>query len=206
MTLNIAMMTLSLTAALCFILTLRIWQQRRSGGSIAIAIAGLMASVTWWTIVYTIEVGAANLTIRGVANSAKFLGIVIVPVFWLTLSIYYTGRGNWLTRRNVLLLTLLPTLTTVLIWTNSLHQLMWSERQIQQLRDFTLLTSTPGIWFWVHSAYSYVLIMAGSYMLFRQFITAPRLYRRQLGHCLLLWRSQWSRMSSPFLVRGHAWT
>ncbi len=178
---NIAMMTLSLTAVLCFVLMVRVWQQRRTAGAIAIAIAALMASVTWWTIIYTLEIGAAGIAVKEIASSAKFLGIVTVPIFWFALAVYYTGRGAWLTRRNLLLLSALPTVTTILIWTNSLHGMMWSSRELLQLRDFTVLVGNSSTWFWVHSAYSYVLIMGGSYLLFRQFIAAPRLYRRQLG-------------------------
>ena len=179
---NVVMMALGVTAALSFILTLVAWRQRStSSSSVAGALAGLLLAVTWWTVLYTFEVGLTALGVKNLASQAKFLGVVTVPVAWFVFAAFYTGRATWVTRRSLVSLGILPALTTAFIWTNDAHHLMWASRDLATAGGVSVIRSIPAIWFWIHSAYSYVLIMAGSYLLFRQFIGSPALYRRQLS-------------------------
>ena len=176
----IIMIALGVAAALSFFLTVRAWHHRRTAGSTAQAMAALTAGVTWWVLCYALEIGLTDPAIKAIPSQGKFVGIVLVPLAWFAFSVYYTRRGSWLTRRTLLALGIVPALTTVIIWTNDLHHLMWYSRTLVDTGEFSVLTSEPAIWFWVHSAYSYILIMTGTYLLFRQFIHAPAAYRRQL--------------------------
>ena len=142
--------------------------------------AFMMLAITWWVVLYALEVGSPDPVFKVVANRAKFLGIVTVPVLWFVFSLYYTARGNWLSRRNLVLLFVFPALTTIVIGTNDLHHLMWSGAEIQYLDQIPMLDTHVAVWFWLHALYSYGLILAGDYFLLRQFIGSPRLYRRQL--------------------------
>ena len=39
----------------------------------------------------------------------------------------------------------------------------------------------PGLGFWLHAAYSYVLLLLDSLLLVRQYLHSPPAYRRQIG-------------------------
>lgn len=185
MSYNMVVIVLGLTAVLPAILAARAWNQRRSAGMVAVSMAVLMLAITAWVIIYLLEVGGSDPTLKIIAYQAKFLSIVSIPVIWFIFSLYYTGRGSWVTRRNVLLLSIIPTLTTILIWTNEAHHLMWGSRILGQQGELLVYTSESHIWFWVHAAYSYVMILSGDYLLLRQFAGSPGLYRRQLTALLV---------------------
>src|SRR5690606_13964169 len=76
---------------------------------------------------------------------------------------------------------IVPALTALFMWTNSLHWLVWESYAPETIGEITVIYSQTAIWFWVHSFYSYGLIVVGTALLVRQFIGAPRLYRRQLA-------------------------
>lgn len=175
------MIALGTAALLSGLLTIYSGYQRKTAGLTAASMMVMCAAVTGWIICYALEIAIVDPAVKDVFSRGKFLGIVVVPVAWFAFAVRYTGRDQWLTRRNILLLGIIPAITTAVIWTNEAHSLMWHTRTLVDAGEFAVLTSEPAIWFWVHSAYSYVLIMSGTYFLFRQFIHSPAVYRRQLS-------------------------
>ena len=180
MSFDFIMISLGISMILSITLIVRVWGQRPSSGQSATLIAALMVAVLWWTAWYVIEIVTSLDSLKYLGNSLKFVGVVFVPVIWLLFGLHYTGRSEWLAPNRILLLCLVPFVTLGLITTNNYHQLFWQNLGITNLGGFAVTSSIPGIWFWVHSAYSYALIMLASYFLFRQFVGSPGLYRRQL--------------------------
>jgi hypothetical protein len=92
----------------------------------------------------------------------------------------------WVVRHLVLLT--IPLLTLILALTNDLHHLLWSSVDLLAGVRFPALSVTYGPWFWVHAAFSYLLLLAGSLQLAQIIAVAPGIYRRQL---MLLLLSAW---------------
>ncbi|MBI5667302.1 MAG: PAS domain S-box protein [Chloroflexi bacterium] len=173
-------LALSLAAGLSMLVTVGAWRLRQTSGPVALSIAYMMVAITFWLLMYIVDVGAPTLALQYFGYRAKFLAIAAVPVFWFVFALHYTGRGSWLTRNRARLLIAVPVATMLIVGTNPAHHLMWDSHYLADGGGFPVILSASNIWFWVHSAYSYVLILAACYLLFRQFIGAPGLYRRQL--------------------------
>jgi PAS domain S-box-containing protein len=161
-------------------LAVRTWRQRSVSGAVADTITFLMLAVIWWIVDYTFEIVSTDPAQKAFWHRAKFLGIVTIPVVWFAFSALYTGRTRWVTKQRLALLAVIPTITTFLIWTNSTFHLVWATYGPESVGEFSVINSTTAIWFWVHSFYSYGLIVVGTALLVRQFAGSPRLYRRQL--------------------------
>lgn len=185
MPVSVVIVSLGITMIVSILLMVQVWKQREYSGTAAILIVALMTAVCWWTLVYAFELGTTDETTKLLFYRAKFLAIVYVPVIWVLFGFQYTGRTQWLLLPRVLMLSVVPTITTILIWTNDFHHLMWKHLGIITLGDLSVVDTNTSTWFWVHSLYSYVLIMTASYLLFRQFSGSPGVYRRQLGALLL---------------------
>lgn len=69
----------------------------------------------------------------------------------------------------------------VMVWTEGLRQYHWSDISIIDYAGFQVLTVAPGLGFWLHAAYSYVLLLLDSLLLVRQYLHSPPAYRRQIG-------------------------
>src|SRR5262249_31570656 len=112
--------------------------------------------------------------------NVEYFGMVTAPVAWLAFVLQYVDRGEWLTRRRWMLLGIIPLATVLLVWTNPAHGLMRHNATLGTVGSFSVITKTYGPWFWVHIAYSYLVIALGVWMLLRSFFKSGPLYRQQV--------------------------
>ena len=130
-----------------------------------------------WLLGYALEVGSADVPTKILWNSVQYVGIVVVPTAWLAFVLQYTGRGEWLKRRTLVLLSIVPFITLLLVFTNETHSLIW-ERVVPDT-DGPLLVRPHGVGFWIHTAYSYTLVLIAAFFLVEMLIRSRHLYRRQ---------------------------
>ncbi len=172
--------TLPLVAAVAVSATLALyaWHRRSAPGATYFIL--LMLAVSEWSLTYALELDSADLSAKIVFDALEFLGIVCIPAAWLALALCYTGREKWLSPRNLALLAVEPVITVLLVWTNGSHGLIWGDVGLDTSGTFINLSETPRVGFWVHTVYSYVLLLIGVFLLIQAFGRAPRLYRRQV--------------------------
>jgi PAS domain S-box-containing protein/putative nucleotidyltransferase with HDIG domain len=180
---NPYVLPLLVAAVISAALALFVWRRRLAPGATALTL--LMVAVAEWALGYALELGSADLSSQVFWAKVQYLGIVIVPVTWLALVLQYTKRERWLTPRNLALLTTVPLITLLLVWTNDVHGLIWSNISLDASGSFLVLDLTHGVGFWVHTAYSYLLLLLGTVMLIVALLRSPHLYRGQAGALLL---------------------
>lgn len=169
--------TLFLVAGFYALLGLHGWHRREI--PLGRVFAALMLAMAFWSLGYGFEIAAAARTLKIFWAKMQYAGIVAIPLLWLGFALEYTGRLAFLTRRNCLLLGAIPLVTLLLVWTNEFHRLIWKSLTVVQLGGLTLLEAAYGPMFWVHTAYSYILLLTGSALAVQGALRAPRLYRAQ---------------------------
>ncbi|MGD2249156.1 MAG: histidine kinase N-terminal 7TM domain-containing protein [Candidatus Methanofastidiosia archaeon] len=152
------------------------WRFRRSW---AIVGALLILASAEWTLGYALELGSGTLSLKIFWNKVQFIGIAIIPVSWLLYMLHYTGHEKWITRRTVTLLSIIPSITLLLVFTNEYHTLIWTSFFLDTEGPFPVLHQTHGIWFWFHIGYSYILIMCGFFPLVQMVLQEHLLFRWQ---------------------------
>ena len=140
--------------------------------------------VAFWTFVSILQLGATGPAALFWANAAYF-GIVLLPASWLVFALRYSGHGRWVSRRLLALLSIEPLATLVLAWTNPWHH--WFRRSVP-----VAPTWEPAPAFWVHAAYSYALVLAGTVLIARRAMAGPRLGRGQAGALLIAAVAPWA--------------
>ena len=149
----------------------------------------LMLAVSVWSLSYALELSGDDLSDKLFWSKVEYLGIATIPALWLAFALQYTGRERWLTRRNWLVLSVEPAVTLLLVWTNEFHGLIWQSTKLNAGGPFVDFKHGP--FFWVHVAYSYVLLALGTWLLAQAFIKSQRLYRRQVAILLLGLLAPW---------------
>ena len=180
---NPYMIPLITTAGISVALALFAWRRRPAPGLMPFIL--LTLSVAEWSLGYALELGSVDLAIKVFWSQVKYLGVVTVPVSWLTFALQYTGGGQWLKPRNLALLCIEPFVTLSLVWTNNFHHLIWSSIGMDTVGSFSVRVSTYGAWFWLHTVYSYILLLMGAFLLIKFIIRSPHLYREQVGAILI---------------------
>ncbi len=136
------------------------WLHRSSRGARAFTI--LLLLIAGWGLSYTFEMAGGNYQTQYEFLRMKSLFLALLPVAWLVFSVSFTGKVEQITRRNILLLSMIPLLTCLLIITNDYHNLVWQETWLVRERGLYTLDMDYGPWFIVHIIYSFMLIIVSA--------------------------------------------
>jgi PAS domain S-box-containing protein len=174
---------LLLGAASTALLALYTWRRKEATGSKTGVL--LMLACSEWILTYAFELEAVTPAAKIFWNKTIFLGVSAVPTLWFIFVVGFTGREHWLTRRNFVLLSIVPLTTLALVFTNDYHGLMWSEIIFSATFPIITLEKQFGPAYWCFIAYTYVLLLLSAYMLFQMLVRSNHLYRWQASALLL---------------------
>jgi PAS domain S-box-containing protein len=138
----------------------------------------LFASAVWLAS-NAMELVCPGLSAKIVWDKLQFTGICVVPTALLLYMLRFTGREGWITRRNLVLLGLVPALTLLLAVTNEAHSLIWSSYTLDTSGEIAIKVDVFGPWLWLFIAYSYVQISASILLLVQALVHSGQLYRWQ---------------------------
>ncbi len=153
------------------------WRHRETRGALALAVMSLF--IAEWAITYAFELMGADLATKVFWGKMEYLGIATISLSWIAFAAQYAGLNERLVRRGIALLTAIPIVTILLVFTTELHGLVWHEMHIDQGANFSVLGVSHGLWFWVHIAYSYLLLVLGTILILRSVRRKQGLYRGQ---------------------------
>ena len=72
------------------------WRRRQTPGATSFAL--MMAAVAVWCFGYALELWTTDLEVMLFWVKISYIGVVSAPVFWLTFSLEYSGREQWLSQ------------------------------------------------------------------------------------------------------------
>lgn len=109
----------------------------------------------------------------------NFIFISLTPVTWFCFSLCYCGFKRMLRPGIIWMYFLVPAVTIFLAMSGIKYSILWKNYALLQKGPFLLLNVQYGVWFWIHAAYSYGLVIAGSILIGRQFFMAGTMYSRR---------------------------
>jgi PAS domain S-box-containing protein len=155
------------------------WQWRRTPGAAIFALLVLM--IPGWLFSLGIAMVTSNMDAALWFNAPiRHTFIINVPVIFFIFVLHYTNRSTWLAPKWIALFYLVPVLSMILLWTNPWHHLFFSSYVHYREHGLTLIDEyTPGIWYFVHSAYSYGLLLVVMAILLARAVQSSGPYRGQ---------------------------
>ncbi len=172
-----------MTALLAGVIIVYLWQRRGQRGAIALMVLALSASV--WSLGYALEIAGTDLQTKLLWGKIQYLGITVVPLAWLVFALRYTRRDQWLTRRTLAGLAILPLVTLFLALTTERHGLIWSDFQLDASGPFLALELEHGPMFWVYWGFSQLLVFIGTFLMLQALRRQRDLFRGQATIILL---------------------
>ncbi|RXK47404.1 sensor histidine kinase [Halorientalis pallida] len=158
---------------------------RRCSGPGVRALRLLLCSIALWAGGSALALLAPDRAAWITFEQVAWIGRIGVPVAWALFALQYTGYGDRVTRRSVVLLALPAAVMLALVWTNPLHELVWSEVRMVYTQGVAVGVQALGPAFWAFLAYAYTLVLAGIVLVMRLVFTADHLFVDQ-GVALLL--------------------
>jgi len=175
----------ALAAFACILVIALAWPKRSApGGKILIA---TMAAAAIWAGNAAMGYASLDIPTRTIWLKLGYIGVVLVTPLSTMFAVTYAGFDQWLTRRTIVVLFLIPLITLVAAFTNEYHHLIWTEIvPIPPLSNNLVLVKFSSSLLGVgHIIYSWLLGILASSVLIYASITFPTVYRRQYldAHC-----------------------
>jgi len=152
------------------------WPRRKMFGGFLFI--GFALSVTEWMIAVTIESFVVEQSTKILWSQIGYIGFIqTVPYLFMFILTYALQRK--IPGHLVISVLVIPALTLVVAWTNSLHGWLWSGFTQGSIKD-NILIYHHGFWFWLHTGYLYLLMVIGLVVLIRAIRQATSPFRQQL--------------------------
>ena len=171
------------------VLMVSVWRHRPNLGARSFSV--LMAAVSLWAFVALFEVCSLDSQTKIFSYQIKYIFIVIVPITWLIFSLYYSNRVRSIRKKHLMLLMIVPAFTLAMVATNPLHHLMFSRFEMVKVGQYFLVYPYFGPLFWIHTVYSYLILLTGFVFLIKHLIDYPAPYRRQVAALMVGGMTPW---------------
>ena len=152
------------------------WKRRSASGGMWLFLVVLAAGE--WSMADFMDVSSFGLIVKTLWGKVSYLGSAPIAVFLLLFALEFTHRGKWITRRNVLLLMIIPVLSWVMAFTNDWHHLLWSSFSYVSVAANVLIYH-HGPYYWVMTIYIYAAILAATWFMIGYALRSRELYRIQ---------------------------
>ena len=159
---------------------------QRKNEPIATAFAVAMFSAGLWSFGFIVEALSATLQEKIFWANIQFIGINILPLAWLMLIFYYTGRPRWVVRK-LPILSLMPLAAMLVIWSNPYHHLFRVSPSLEVInQSFSVLNNDYGtLLYTLFIPYHSILFAIALITLVQFWLESTELYRPQ-GLILLI--------------------
>lgn len=144
-----------------------------------------MLAIALWLFFRVFEGVSEDIASKVFWAKFEYLGIATLPPSYFIFSSQFCRKDKWISKRNLILFLLIPFSTLILVFTNEYHSLIWKDIYPSNIPGVENLIYVHGLFFWVNTLYSYILLLWGIYRLTKAFLNFSKLYRLQ-GFLLIL--------------------
>jgi signal transduction histidine kinase len=136
--------------------------------------------VSFLALTYMGELFSPDLQSKLFWNMFEYISITIIPILYLIIVVRYAGREDLLTRRNIILVSIIPAIGLFMVWTNDFHHLFY-ESTFLAPGQYQAFDSIDGPFFYLHTLYCFGLEFAAIAIVMAAFIKSSKVQRSQVG-------------------------
>ncbi len=147
---------------------------------------GMLAiGVGIWSLSYLFEVVNLRLYLKEIFFALKYVGIVLVPLSLTAFTMEFTSIPLKRILKILPFLVIEPLLTLGIIFSNNFHNWFYTNPRLEIAHSFIVMAFTPQFWYYVNSAYSFLIIAISIAMLINYYTRSAGYRRRQIVLFLL---------------------
>jgi PAS domain S-box-containing protein len=159
------------------------WRRRAVAGAQEFAVVAL--SQAFWTVAYALELASPSLDAKIFWDNLQFVGFLVAPTAFLIFALQFTERKLDHPRRILGLLSIVPVISLLLVFSDSQHGLVRPEAWVVPGDSFSVLVYDFSATFLAMAIYVYALLLAAIVVLINKYRQRRRLYRAQIGMVLI---------------------
>ncbi len=155
----------------------------------------LFFAVSLWSLLYGLELRASDYSLVSLYLKFQYVGITIIPLYWFRFTLKYIGKTQWVKSGRFLIFSVIPALTLLMVFTNEFHHLFYKESYLIKIESGHYHAFVPGIFYFIHIGYSYLLIFLAIVMLIAAYFTVSGENKNRMLIFIL-------SSSIPFILSG----
>ena len=173
--------TYFLTAVLAYLIInlFFIYKAKRDKKTNIIGLVVAISSIIW-ILSCLFELGLVSFQAKLFFTKMQYIGSSVLPVGLFFYIAKCANLEKWIKVRNIILLSILPAVTLILVYTNDFHNLVWKNIKLIEYRSFLVLLKDFGIWPPIYISYSYILILIGAAIIIKVLFRSPAYYKMQI--------------------------
>jgi diguanylate cyclase (GGDEF)-like protein/PAS domain S-box-containing protein len=167
-------------SALITLIVLILTRQHTAPGSSALRV--MFLGMLIWSVSYALTWAVVPLTYKIFWLKVMYIGVVMIPGPFLIFTLNITHRKEWVTFRNMMLLVIEPAIMLIIVW--GVPRLVFTSIAPVTNEGYRMMEVLRGTWFWVNTAYSYVIILLSFILLILSYRSANPIFRMQYLYIL----------------------
>jgi signal transduction histidine kinase len=152
---------------------------RHNKATSAFAFGIVTSVITWWSASHLGTLLTSTFRWQLLFTQLSYVGVVFAPVTWLVFVLRYVDRSEWLSPHRIALVSVVPVVTLVLVFTARSHSLFYTTYAMEPVAGHPVLRVGTGPWYLVNIVYSYTVLAVGVGLILSSALSSNRLYRRQ---------------------------
>jgi len=131
--------------------------------------SGLMFAVSWWGFAAGMQYSAFDLDANIFWAKMLYFGIAQIPIWYTCFAWELSGNQHLITKRNMLLMSIVPVIIVLMVWTNDYHQFVWTDYTWIEKYQAWEYTKNWGLNIFI-VGYIYAWLLYGGFLIARETI------------------------------------
>ena len=189
-----------IAALLIAVVAVLTYRRRRARGAWYLTFVCLTAAI--WAATEGMLYLGCDAESNMLITQLQYLGIATMPPLALLFGISVFGFEHWINRTRLLLLLFVAVAILVLVWTNPVHELVFTDYYTIHSGPFPMLGLEHGVLWWIIVSYHYLLVAILSAVVLFEAFSAASLHRSQALTVLIAVAAAWGL--NAVYVSGHS--
>lgn len=175
---NILILPTVLTGVISLLISFLIWRRKDTPGSSSFT--WMMIAAGTWCLLYAVQLAGGDFSTIMFWQGLTYIPISLLPVAWIGFVVSYINRPKYMQYPFVVGFLIIPALTIFSVLTNDFHHLFFQKSVLVNSGSTVFIEQTNGIWFWVHTFYSYLLLLSGLGLLLHNLFQSAGYHRKKV--------------------------
>ncbi|WP_435334441.1 sensor histidine kinase [Haloarchaeobius sp. TZWWS8] len=147
--------------------------------------AVVSGSAAVWAFAYSLQLTSSPEQGKFLWAVVVWFAITVMSVAWPVFALTYTGYRDYVTRKSIAALSVVPVVTFVLVLTGQGHELAFRNVELVTVDGYSLVEATPGPVLLLFVVYTILLDLLAVVVLARLYVGSRGQTRRQAGAVLV---------------------
>lgn len=145
-----------------------------------------MFAVSFWSLAYAMELASTTQATAQFWLKIEYLAIPFVSLLMMLTVLNHSGMGQFFSKGQLLLLTIIPATTSLLAITHEYHTFYYKKVEMTFEGPIPLLRLDVGFWYYINVVYVYLLNLFVLGLLVRKLIQQKSIFRQQAFYMFMV--------------------